>query len=201
MKTIKIWNDSPSERQLGELARDLQAGALAVIPTDTAYAIVCDALNVKAIDRLCRLKGINPDKTNLAIICSDISMAAQYAKIDNDNYRLLKANTPGPFTFLFRALHSLPKAFKGRKTVGIRIPDCNLDTQLAGAMNSPLLTTTIEYSDEDHARSPELIAETYWNSVDIMVEGEEGTSDLSTVVDCTGETPEILRQSKGELNA
>ena len=123
MKTIKIWNDSPSERQLDEIASLLNEGQVMIWPTDTLYGIACDALNVKAIDRICRLKGLNPEKTHLSIVASDIAQAAEYAKIDNKVFRLLKVNTPGPFTFLCRAASSLPRGFKGRKTVGVRIPD------------------------------------------------------------------------------
>lgn len=200
MKRIKIWNDSPSEKQLREIAEDLESGELMVFPTDTLYAIGCDALDVKAIDRLCSIKGINPEKSNLSIICSDISMAAEYCKIDNSAYRILKEYTPGPFTFLFRSLSSLPKAFKGRKVVGIRIPDCETDREIARTLGHPVLTTSIEYADEDYAVNPDLIAETYEDRVDLFVEGEEGRTEPSTIVDMTGSEPEIIRQGKGELS-
>lgn len=199
MNTIKIWNDSPSDRQIHDIAERILDGAIAIIPTDTMYAIVGDALNPKAIERICRLKGINPEKTNLSIICSDISMAAEYARIENAGYRILKEYTPGPFTLLFRSASSLPRAFKGRKVVGIRIPDCTLDRMLAEYIGHPLITTTIEYEDEDYARNPQLIAETYENQVDLMVEGDEGTTGLSTIIDCTGSEPEIIRQGIGIL--
>lgn len=194
MSTIKIWNDNASERQLRDIATRLEDGAIAIIPTDTLYAIVGDALNVKVIERICRLKGINPDKTNLSIICSDISMAAEYAKIENKGFKLLKDNTPGPLTVLFRSASTLPKAFKGRKTVGIRIPGNNLCRQLALTLGHPLITTSIEYTDEDYAVNPELIAEAYNDKVDLMVEGEDGSTLESTVIDCTGHEPEIIRE-------
>ena len=124
MKIIKVWNDNPSDRQLQEIVNELEMGSIMIYPTDTLYAIGCDALNVKAIDRICKLKGINPDKTNLSIICSDLSQVSEYARYDNQSFRLLKDNTPGPFTFLLKSTSSLPKAFKGRKIVGVRIPDC-----------------------------------------------------------------------------
>ena len=199
MNTIKIWNDSASERQLKDICQRLEAGEIAIVPTDTMYAIVGDALNSKTVDRICRLKGINPDKTNLSIICSDISMAAEYARIDNRDFKLLKNNTPGPFTFLFKSSSSLPKAFKGRKMVGIRIPDNQFDRDLVERLGHPLITTSIEYDDEDYAVNPELIAERYYNQVDLMIEGPDGTTDVSTIVDCTGDDPEITRQGKGEI--
>lgn len=199
MKTIKIWNDDPSERQLSEICRDLELGAILIMPTDTLYAICCDALNVKAIDRICRLKGINPEKTNLSAICSDISMAAEYSRIDNKGYSLLKEHTPGPFTFLFKSASTLPKAFKGRKTVGIRIPDNNTCRLIAKRLGHPLLTTSIEYEDEDYARNPDLISEAYNDKVDIFIEGADGDTIPSTIIDLTGGEAVIVREGKGEL--
>ncbi len=193
MKTIKIWNGNISDRQLNEIAARLDAGELVILPTDTAYAVTCDALNIKSIDRICRMKGINPDKTNLSILCSDISMAAEYCRISNSHFRMLKENTPGPFTFIFRSASSLPKAFKGRKTVGIRIPDNRLTLAVVERFGRPLLTTTIEYADEDYAVNPELISESYEGRADMMVEGGNGSTDVSTIVDCTENTPEIGR--------
>ncbi|MDE7412535.1 MAG: threonylcarbamoyl-AMP synthase [Muribaculaceae bacterium] len=199
MKTIKIWNDSPSDRQLQEIASELESGRIMLFPTDTLYAIGCDALNTKAIDRICRLKGINPEKSNLSIICSDISMAAEYCRIENFGFRLLRDYTPGPFTFLFRASSTLPKAFKGRKVVGIRIPACETDRAIVKELGHPVLTTSIEYDDEDYAINPGLIAEAYSDKVDLIIEGEDGDTEPSTIVDCTGSEPEIVRQGKGFL--
>lgn len=199
MNTIKIWNARASERQLHDISQRLKEGELAVIPTDTMYAVVGDALNMRAVDRLCRIKGINPDKTNLSIICNDISMASEYSRIDNTSFRLMKQHCPGPFTFLLKATSTLPRAFKGRKVVGVRIPDHEFARQLAETLGNPIITTSIEYEDEDHAVSPGLIAETYENKVEMMVEGDDGTTDVSTIVDCTGDQPEIVRQGVGEL--
>ena len=162
MNTIKIWNDSPSDRQVADIAQFIKNGMLVVMPTDTMYAIMADALNPKAVERVCKLKRINPDKTNLSIICHDISMAAEYARIDNKGFKLLKENTPGPVTFLFKSASTLAKY-----------------------LGTPLITTTIEYEDLDHAVNPELIADTYYNLVDLMVEGEDGSTELSTIIDGT----------------
>lgn len=197
MNIIKIWNDNASDSQLRDISIRLKEGHIAIIPTDTMYAIVGDALNVKAVERICRLKGINPEKQDLSIICSEISMASEYSRIGNRGFKLLKQNCPGPFTFLFKAASTLPKAFKSRKTVGIRIPDCNFDRQLVETMGNPLITTSIEYEDADYAVNPELISEAYDNKVDIMVEGENGTTDVSTIIDCTEDSPTILREGSG----
>jgi sua5/yciO/yrdC/ywlC family protein len=199
MKIMKIWNDEASERQLSEICRDLEAGQTMILPTDTLYAIACDALNAKAIDRICRLKGINPEKTNLSIICSDISMAAEYARFDNYAFKLLRDNTPGPFTFLFKSASTLPKAFKGRKVVGVRIPDSKICRDIVERLGHPILSTSIEYSDSDYAINPELIAEAYHDKVDFFIEGADGDMEPSTIVDCTGSEPVITREGKGLL--
>lgn len=200
MNTIKIWNDTPSERQLTDIAAALREGHLAVIPTDTCYAIAANALDVKAVDRVCRLKGINPEKSNLSILCSDISMASEYARIDNKGFRLLRDNTPGAFTFLFRTAGTLPRAFKGRKVVGVRIPACNVARKIAGILGNPLIVTSIEYADEDYAINPELIAEAYYDRAELMVEGGQGSTDVSTIVDCTSDTPTVTRAGKSPID-
>ncbi|MGN0237788.1 MAG: L-threonylcarbamoyladenylate synthase [Lepagella sp.] len=200
MKSIKIWNNKASEQQLEQLSHRLKEGEIAIIPTDTMYAIVGDALNIKVVDRICKLKNINPDKTNLSIICCDISMAAEYSRIDDKGFRLLKEYCPGPFTFLFKSASTLPRAFKGRKTVGVRIPDNQFDVELVERMGNPLITTSIEYEDEDYAINPELISEAYEGRVDIMVEGDSGTTEVSTIVDCTLDEPEIIREGLGKMD-
>ena len=194
MNTIKIWNDNPSDKQLDEIAAILEDGQTAIIPTDTMYALTCDAMNMRAIERICRLKGINPEKTNLSILCSDISMASEYARIDNKGFSILKNETPGPVTLLFRTVSSLPRAFKNRKTVGIRIPDSHTARSIVERLEHPLLTTTIQYEDEDYATNPELIAETYDNQIDLMVDAGKGGMVQSTIIDCTGNDPVVVRE-------
>lgn len=193
MNTIKIWNDNPSDKQLKDIAAILDNGLTAIIPTDTMYALVCDATNMKAIERICKLKGINPEKTNLSILCSDISMASEYARIDNNGFRILKEETPGPITLLFKTVSSLPRAFKNRKIVGIRIPDNNTARKIVEHLGRPLLSTTIQYEDEDYAVNPDLIAETYDNKIDLMVDAGQSGSVQSRIIDCTGNEPVIIR--------
>lgn len=201
METIKIWNDRPSDSQTRRIAEIISEGELAILPTDSVYSIVCDALNQKAINDLCRVKGINPEKNHLSIMCADISMAAEYAHIDNPSFHLLKEYAPGPFTFLFKSGRKLPKVFKGRKTVGIRIPDSNALKEIIMALGHPLMCTSIEYEDSDHAREPELIGEYYSEKgISLIVDGGDGEENLTTIVDCTnGDTPVILREGKGEI--
>lgn len=200
MQTIKIWNDNPSDKQIEEIVKQIEAGETVIVPTDTVYAIVCDALNQKAISELCRLKGINPDKNDLSIICSDISMAAEYTRIEDESYRLIKENTPGPFTFILPAGRQLPKAFKGRKTAGVRIPGNVTIRRIVEMLGHPLFTTSIEFENSDEAREPDLIAERYERlGITLIVDGGEGGEEYSTIVDCTGEEPEITREGKGAL--
>lgn len=194
METLRIYNDNIAENQVEQIVATLRDGGIIVTPTDTLYAVACDALNPKAIEKVCKLKGINPEKTNLSILCSDISMASDYAKFDNYAFKLMKDNTPGPFTFLFRAASSLPRAFKGRKIVGIRIPDNEAVRKITEALGNPLLSTSITYRDEDFGINPDLIEEEYENVADLMIKGEEGSLQPSAIVDCTGATPEIIRE-------
>ncbi|MCH5214102.1 MAG: threonylcarbamoyl-AMP synthase [Muribaculaceae bacterium] len=199
MKILKIWGEELSERQINELVRSLKEGEIIIAPTDTLYAIMCDALSPKAIERVCRLKGINPEKTNLSIICSDISQAAEYANFNNETFRLLKEHTPGPFTFICKSAHALPAAFKRRKMVGVRIPAFKGVRDIASALGNPLLTTSIQYADEDYGTNPELIEEAYNDKVDTIIEGPAGGLTPSTVVDCTGSEIEVIREGLGQL--
>ena len=194
METIKIYNDHIADNQIEKVVDVLKDGGIIVLPTDTIYAVACDALNPKAIEKVCKLKGLNPEKTNLSILCDDISMVSDYAKFDNYAFKLMKENTPGPFTFLFRAASSLPRAFKGRKIVGIRIPDNDTVKKIVSALGNPLLSTSILYSDEDYGTNPDLIEEEYKDKTDVIIKGEEGKLQPSAIIDCTGQEPEIIRE-------
>ena len=200
METIQIYNDNIADNQIERVVEILKEGGIVVIPTDTVYAVACDALNPKAIEKVCRIKGINPEKTNLSILCNDIAMVADYAKFDNYAFKLMKDNTPGPFTFLFRAASSLPRAFKGRKIVGIRIPDYLPVRKIVEALGNPLLSTSILYQDEDYGTNPDLIEEEYNDKADFMIKGEEGKLQPSAIVDCTEGSPEILREGPRPLD-
>lgn len=194
METLRIYNDNIAENQVEKVIQTLKDGGLIVIPTDTLYAVACDALNPKAIEKVCKLKGINPEKTNLSILCSDISMVSDYTKFDNYAFKLMKDNTPGPFTFLFRAASSLPRAFKGRKMVGIRIPDNEAVRKIVEFLGNPLLSTSITYRDEDYGTNPDLIGEEYEDKADLMIKGEDGKLQPSAIIDCTTGSPEIIRE-------
>ena len=194
MKSIKIWNDSPSEKQLEQIADRLKDGEIWILPTGGIYGIMCDALNQKAVRKVCALKNINPEKNNLSIICSDISMASEYARFGNRTFSLLHDNTPGPFTFLCKTHSVLPKEFKTRKIAGVRIPECNTVREIARILGNPLLTTSIEFADDDYAINPELIREAYDGKVDGIVMGEDGSTEPTAIIDCTDDSPTILRE-------
>lgn len=199
MEKIKIYNNDLSGKQLDRVVEMIKSGGIAIVPTDTIYAIVCDALNPKAIERVCKLKALNPEKSNLSIICDGISMVSDYAKFDNSSFKLMKDNVPGPFTFLFRSASSLPRAFKDRKVVGVRIPDNEAVRAIVTGLGNPLLTTSIQYQDDDYGTNPDLIAEEYENIVDLMVQGEDGSLIPSAIIDCTA-NPSIIREGPAPLH-
>jgi tRNA threonylcarbamoyl adenosine modification protein (Sua5/YciO/YrdC/YwlC family) len=177
----------------------MKDGQLIIYPTDTLYAIGCDALNNRAIERLCRIKGLNPEKQSLSVVCADISQASEYARIDNKAFKVLKDYLPGPYTFILPAATTLPKVFKGRKTVGVRIPDNDIARAIAEAMGNPVLTTSInvDVRAQEEYVDPISIAMHYEDSVDIMVDGGYGDLIPSTIVDLLDSgAPEVLREGK-----
>ena len=203
MKILKIYPTSINEQHIGEAVEALRDGHLIIYPTDTLYAIACSALNQAAIERLCNLKGINPQKEFLSIVCADISQASEYARIDNKAFRMLKDNLPGEFTFILPASTTLPKVFKGRKTVGVRVPDNPRATSLARELGNPLLTTSVKPDDDGTAESvsnPDCVALNYTGKVDLMIDGGDVSGVPSTIVDITDSSnPEIIREGAGEL--
>lgn len=198
---VKLYEENPNQKELDRIVNILRDGGLVIYPTDTVYAIGCDALNVRAVEEICKLKGINPNKSNLSIICNDLSNISEYAKVDNNTFKLMRKNLPGPFTFILNTNSNLPKIYKNKKTVGIRIPNNNIILELVRALGNPILTTSVKDDDEviEYTTDPELIYERYGNIVDIVIDGGYGGIEGSTVVDCTDDVPEITRQGKGEL--
>ena len=200
---VKIYPENPNPREIAKVVKALQDGELIVYPTDTVYAIGCDALNVRAVERICRMKGVNPQKSNLSIICSDLSNLSEYAKVNNATFKLMKKNLPGPFTFILPTSSELPKLYKNRKEVGIRVPDNNIVRTLVSELGNPLLTMSVHDEDDElieYSTDPELIHEKYANQVSIVIDGGMGGIEPSTVVDCTDDEFEVIRQGKGELN-
>lgn len=202
MKILKMYTSNINDRFMDEVIETLRDGGIVIYPTDTLYAIGCDALKNNAIERICKIKGINPQRTNLSIVCSDISQASQYARIDNRAFQLLRENLPGAFTFILPAASTLPKVFKGRKTVGIRVPDNVIACEIAARLGNPVLTTSIEWDDDpEDGCNPQAIALKYEDIVDIVIDGGSGELTPSTIVDCTDSSaPEIVREGKGVLS-
>ncbi len=199
---LKIYPENPNPREISKVIDTLRDGGLIVYPTDTVYAIGCDALNVRAVERICRMKGVNPQKSNLSIICYDLSNLSEYAKVSNSAFKLMKKNLPGAFTFILPTSSELPKIYKNRKEVGIRVPDNNIARTIVAELGNPILTMSIHDEDDDvleYSTDPELIYEKYGNMVDLVIDGGYGGIEPSTVVDCTTDDFEIVRQGKGEL--
>lgn len=200
MKTLKMYPTSINERYIDQAVEALRRGAVIIYPTDTHYAVGCDALSNRAVEAVCRLKGINPDKQRLSMVCADISQASEYARIDNEAFRIMRANLPGPFTFILPASTKLSKAFKGRKEVGTRIPDNAIARRLAEALGNPLLSTTANWEDaepEDLA-NPEAIAARYGrdSAVELMIDGGNAPADLDSAIISLldSRAPELLRE-------
>ena len=201
--TIKLYEKNNSQRDLDRIVQTLEDGGIIIYPTDTMYAIGCHALKERAIERICKLKGIDPRKNSLSIICYDLSNISEYAKIDNRTFKLMKRNLPGPFTFILNSGSRLPKIFKNRKEVGIRIPDHAVIREICQLLDAPILTTTLPLSDgEDieYITNPELIEEKFENEVDLIIDGGIGGMEPSTIVNCTEGEAEIIRQGKGVLD-
>ncbi|MDU1904465.1 MAG: L-threonylcarbamoyladenylate synthase [Dysgonomonas sp.] len=198
---VKLYNDNTNPKEINKVVNVLREGGLIIYPTDTVYAMGCDALNVRAVEKICKLKGINPAKNNLSIICYDLSNISEYAKVDNSTFKLMKKNLPGPFTFILNTTSSLPKIYKDRKTVGIRVPDNNIIREIVNMLGNPIMTTSIKDDDEvvEYSTDPELIYEKYNKNIDLVIDGGYGGIEASTIVDCSNEETEIIRQGKGEL--
>jgi len=198
---IKIYPENPNRKEIDKVVDILREGGLVIYPTDTVYAMGCDAMNVRAVERICQLKGADLRKHKLSIICYDLSNISEYAKVNNAVFKLMRKNLPGPFTFILPTGNELPKIYKNKKEVGIRVPGNNIVRQLVNELGTPLMTTSIRDEDRviEYTTDPELIYEKYAERVDVVIDGGYGGTDPSTVVDCTGDTFEIIRQGKGQL--
>lgn len=195
MKNFKMYATSINERYLDELVDILRKGGVIIYPTDSLYAIGCDALNNRAVERVCKIKDINPAKQRLSMVCSGISQASDYARIDNEAFRLLKANLPGPFTFILPASTKLAKAFKGRHEVGVRVPDNAIAQRLAEALGNPLLSASIDMEEDADTLNADEVMMRYSNDIDAMIDGGTVAGHPSAIVDLTdSSSPEIIRE-------
>jgi tRNA threonylcarbamoyl adenosine modification protein (Sua5/YciO/YrdC/YwlC family) len=201
---LKLYEEGNRVSDIQRVVDILNDGGLIVYPTDTMYAIGCHGLKERAVERICRIKNIDPRKSHLSIICYDQSSISEYAKVDNNTFKLMRRNLPGPFTFILNGTNRLPKIFRNRREVGIRMPDCNIIREIARLLDAPIMTTTLprdEGEDVEYVTHPELIDERFGDVVDLVIDGGVGGTEPSTVVDCTGDEPEILRQGKGSLRS
>ena len=201
-KILKIYPDNPQENYMNEVIKTLQDGGLIIYPSDTVYALGCDIYNVKAMEKLARLKNTTLDKAQFSIICNNLSHLSEFTRpIETSTFRLLKSKIPGPFTFILEANKNLPLAYKGKKTVGIRVPDHPIPQLIVEKLGHPIASTSINDDDEviEYSTDPELIAEKYDHLIDIVIDSDYGDNVASTIVDLTSGEPEILREGKGIL--
>lgn len=196
MRTLKMYPTSINARFIKELVEALRDGGVIVIPTDTRYALACDALSNRAIERICKLKGIDPKKHPLSIVCADMSQASEYAMIDNRAFKILRETLPGPYTYILPTTPRLPKAFKGRREVGVRVPDNEIARELARELGNPLMTSTVSWpgADDDDTLMPAAIADALEREVDYVVDAGDSTVSLTSIIDLTDSTsPVTLR--------
>ncbi|MAZ93229.1 MAG: threonylcarbamoyl-AMP synthase [Lentimicrobiaceae bacterium] len=200
---LKIYNDSPSNRNIEIVVDIFNKGGVVIFPTDTIYGIGCGIRQIKAVNRIAMIKGLKKDHTNFSMIINNMSMLSGFTKpIPNHIFRLIRKNLPGPFTFILDASSSVPKIFQSKKkTIGIRMPNNKIISAIIDELNTPILTTSIKDDDEvvEYTTDPELIYDKYMKMVDIVIDGGYGDNEASTIVDCTSGVPEILRQGKGIL--
>lgn len=200
---IKIYPQNPNPRYINLVTECINDGGVVIYPTDTIYGLGCGLNHQKAVQRIAQIKNMQVEKADFSIICYDLSNISEFTKpISNNVFKTMKANLPGPFTFILNANSNVPTLFKSKKkTVGIRVPDNNIVRELVNVLGEPLVTTSIKDEDEiiEYMTDPELIYERYCDLVDIVIDGGYGDNQPSTVVDCTQDEPVILRQGKGIL--
>ncbi|MBN3034042.1 MAG: threonylcarbamoyl-AMP synthase [Bacteroidales bacterium] len=200
---IKIHPENPSSRYIKQAVECLSGGGIVIFPTDTIYALGCDIYKPKAIDRVAQVKGIRKEKANFSFLFHDLSHLSEFTlPVGNEVFKLMKATLPGPFTFILKANSNVPRIFQSKKkTIGIRIPDNNILTEIIRELGNPLLSTSIHDDDEilEYTTDPELIHEKYRGIVDLVIDGGYGDNIPSTIIDCTGDEPLIIREGKGEI--
>jgi tRNA threonylcarbamoyl adenosine modification protein (Sua5/YciO/YrdC/YwlC family) len=200
----KIFPENPNEKEIQKIVKILKNDGVIIYPTDTIYGIGCDIYSAKAAERIAQIKHLDVDKAHFSLICYDLSNISDYTKqLDNNVFKVMKRNLPGPFTFILEANSNVPKMFKlnKKKTVGIRIPDNPIALEIVKELGHPIFTTSVIDDDEiiEYTTDPELIYERYKDKVDVVIDGGYGKNVASTIVDCTGGEINIVRQGVGEL--
>jgi sua5/yciO/yrdC/ywlC family protein len=201
-KFIKIYPENPNEKEIEKVVNILRDGGIIIYPTDTVYGLGCDITNSKALERIAQLKGVKLEKANFSFICADLSNMSDYVKqIDNTTFKILKKALPGPYTFILPGGNNLPKDFKRKKTVGIRVPDNNIARILVQKLGNPIVSTSIYDEDEliEYTTDPELIFEKWQNKIDAIIDGGYGDNVASTIIDLSNGTPVVIREGKGEI--
>jgi len=199
---IKLYEENPNPRQVEKVVNVLRKGGLVIYPTDTVYGLGCDITNSKALERLARLKGVKLEKANWSFVCADLSNLSDYVRqIDSSTFKILKRTLPGPYTFILPGNNNLPKDFKKKKTVGIRVPDNNIARALVAELGNPIVSTSIRDDDDilEYTTDPELIYEKWQNLVDVVIDGGYGDNVASTVIDLSEGEPIVIREGKGSL--
>lgn len=200
---IRIYEDKPSEAAIKKVVEVLKDGGLVIYPTDTVYGLGCDITNSRALEKIAKIKGIKLEKANFSFVCSDLSNLSDYVKqIDTSTFKILKRALPGPYTFILPGNNDLPKEFRKKKTVGIRVPDNNIAREIVKLLGNPIVSTSIHDEDEviEYSTDPELIFEKWNNKVDLVIDGGYGDNVASTIIDLTGYEPEVVREGKGSLD-
>lgn len=200
---LKIYPENPNPKAIDKVIKVLKNGGLIIYPTDTVYGLGCDFSNVKALERIAKIRGVKLDKAKFSFVCKDLSNISKYVKqLDNPTFKILKRALPGPYTFILPGNSDLPKQFKKRNTVGIRVPDNSIAVEIVKQLGNPIVSTSIYDEDEvvEYTTDPELIFEKWRNVVDLVIDGGYGDNYASTVIDLTGYEPEILREGKGDLD-
>lgn len=197
---IHIREDDPQPRQIQTVAEVLQSGGIIIYPTDTIYGLGCDIHQQKAIEKICAIKKMEPSKAKLSFVCHDLSDLSEYTPpLPNHIYRLLKEHLPGPYTFILPANKKVPKILKSKKnTVGLRVPDNNIARAIVKEINYPILSTTLPGETAEEYADPEMIHRNFEDIVDLVIDGGPGGLIPSTVIDCTGPEPILIRQGLGE---
>jgi tRNA threonylcarbamoyl adenosine modification protein (Sua5/YciO/YrdC/YwlC family) len=200
---IKIYPENPNEKEIAKVVKSLRDGGLVIYPTDTVYGLGCDITNTKALERIAKIKGIKLDKANFSFVCSDLSNISDYIKqIDTATFKILKRALPGPYTFILPGNNSLPKEFKKKTTVGIRVPDNNIALEIVRQLGNPIVSTSIHDEDEiiEYTTDPELIFEKWQHLVDVVIDGGYGDNEPSTIIDLSEGEPIVIREGKGSLD-
>lgn len=200
---IKIYEDKPNEAAIAKVVKVLKEGGLVIYPTDTVYGLGCDITNTKALERIAKIKGIKLDKANFSFICHDLSNLSDYVRqIDTPTFKLLKRALPGPYTFILPGNNNLPKEFKKKTTVGIRVPDNAIALEIVKQLGNPIVSTSIRDDDDviEYTTDPELIFEKWQNLVDMVIDGGYGDNMGSTIIDLSGDEPIVVREGKGNLD-